>query len=284
MTEMLQHAAAADSVLSAQEENIGAWIQHHVSNSNEWHAFPGVHFHLPHFAPINIFGTSIDLSITNHVLMLWFAGLFLILLFKFSFKSGKKVQSGLGMFLEMIVLFVRDEIAVSNMGEEQGQKFTPLLTSFFMFIWIANLMGLIPLFSTPTGNVNVTAGLALITLFATQIYGIKKSGLIGYYKNLVPHGVPLMLWPLMFIIEITGLIAKHVALTIRLFANMVAGHIVLFALLGLIIIFKTVLVSPVAIGFAVFSYFLELLVATIQAYIFTMLSSLFIAMSINPEH
>ncbi len=283
MTEMLQHEAVADT-LEGQEENIGAWIQHHVSNSHEWHMFPGVHFHLPHFEPIHLFGTSIDLSITNHVLMLWFVGAILILLFKLSFKSGKKVQSGFGMFLEMIVLFIRDEVAIANMGKEQGEKFTPLLTSFFMFVWIANMLGLVPMFSTPTGDINVTAGLALITLFATQIYGIKTSGPIGYYKNLVPHGVPGLLWPLMFIIEITGLLAKHIALTIRLFANMVAGHIVLFALLGLIIIFKTVLVAPVPIAFAIFSYFLELLVAVIQAYIFTMLSSLFIAMSLNPEH
>jgi len=96
--------------------------------------------------------------------------------------------------------------------------------------------------------------------------------------------VPIYLWPLMFVIEIMGLIAKHVALTIRLFANMTAGHIVLFAFLGLIIIFKSVLVSPVSIGFGIFVYFLELLVAFIQAYIFTVLSSLFIGMAVHPEH
>jgi F-type H+-transporting ATPase subunit a len=100
----------------------------------------------------------------------------------------------------------------------------------------------------------------------------------------VPHGVPIFLWPLMFVIEIMGLIAKHVALTIRLFANMTAGHIVLFALLGLIIIFKTALMSLVSIPFGVFVYFLEILVAFIQAYIFTILSALFIGMSVNPEH
>jgi F-type H+-transporting ATPase subunit a len=145
-------------------------------------------------------------------------------------------------------------------------------------------MGLIPAFSTATGNVNVTAALALITFFSTQYFGIKENGLWGYYKGLVPHGVPWWLWPLMLIIEIMGLLAKHVALTIRLFANMIAGHIVLFAFLGLIIMFKHYALTAVSIPFGIFVYFLEILVALIQAYIFTILSALFIGMSVNPEH
>jgi F-type H+-transporting ATPase subunit a len=100
----------------------------------------------------------------------------------------------------------------------------------------------------------------------------------------VPHGVPVYLWPLMFVVEVVGLIAKHVALMIRLFANMTAGHIVLFALIGLVVVFKTYFASPISIGFGLFVFFLELLVATIQAYIFTLLSALFIGMSVNPDH
>ncbi len=186
--------------------------------------------------------------------------------------------------LEMLIIFIRDEVAIANMGEKEGRRFTPFLVSAFFFVLISNLMGLIPMFSTSTANINVTAGLALTTFGATQYFGVKEQGLIGYYKNLVPHGVPLLLWPLMFVIELMGLIAKHVALTIRLFANMNAGHIVLFAFLGLTILFKSFYVSPVAVGFGIFVYFLELLVAVIQAYIFTVLSSLFIGMSVNPEH
>ncbi len=275
--------AVADSV-AEHGENIGAWIQHHLMNGPEWAILPSVHIHLPHFPPIHFLGMTIDLSIGNHVVMLWIAGLITVLLFKFAYKRDGDVPKGFGALLEMLVLFIRDEVAIANMGEKEGPRFTPLLTTMFFFILISNLMGLVPLFSTSTGNVNVTAAMALVTFFATQVYGVREQGLIGYYKNLVPHGVPLYLWPLMFVIEIMGLIAKHVALTIRLFANMVAGHIVLFAFLGLIILFKSYWVSPVSVGFGVFVYFLELLVAFIQAYIFTVLSALFIGMSVNPEH
>ncbi|MEJ2054378.1 MAG: F0F1 ATP synthase subunit A [Calditrichaceae bacterium] len=277
--------ATADS-LAEHQENIGAWISHHIENSNAWHIFPGVEIHLPHFPTIHFLGMSIDLSITNHTVMLFIAGLILISLFMFLYKLKDKVPSGFGNILELLVLFVRDEIAIGNMGEKEGKRFTPLLVTFFLFILISNLMGLVPAFSTPTGNINVTAALAIITLLSTQYFGIRENGFLGFYKSLVPHGVPWWLWPLMFIIEIMGIIAKHVALTIRLFANMLAGHFVLFAFLGLIIIFKSLwfVVSPFSIAFAIFVYFLEILVAFIQAYIFTLLSALFIGMSVNPSH
>ncbi len=275
-------ATAADSV-AQKGENLSEWIQHHIQNSHEWH-LPGLKIELPHFHPFHLFGIEINLSITNHAVMLWIAGLIVVLLFTVAYKRKGLLPLGIGALIEWIVLFIRDEIAIANMGEEHGKKFTPLLVAFFFFILVANMMGLIPIFSTSTGNISVTAALAMITLFSTQYFGIKEHGLIGYYKSLVPHGVPLLLWPLMFVVEIMGIIAKHVALTIRLFANMIAGHIVLFAFLGLIILFKTFLVSPVSVGFGVFVYFLELLVAVIQAYIFTMLSALFIGMSVNPEH
>lgn len=277
-------AAVADTTLAEKSEGIGEWIQHHLRNSPEWHLPFGIHLHLPHFGSFEFLGMHINLSITNHVVMLWIAGLITILMFWLSFRKKQAVPKGFGALLEMLVIFIRDEVAIANMGEKEGRRFTPLLVSFFVFILTANLMGLIPLFSTSTSNINVTAALALVTFFSTQIFGIMESGLLGYYKNLVPHGVPIFLWPLMFVIEIMGLLAKHVALTIRLFANMNAGHIVLFAFLGLIIIFKSFFVSPVSIGFGVFVYFLELLVAFIQAYIFTVLSALFIGMSVNPEH
>lgn len=161
---------------------------------------------------------------------------------------------------------------------------TPLLATMFFFILTCNLMGLIPLFGTATGNISVTASLAIITFLTTQTMGMVKNGVLGYWKSLVPHGIP---FPLLFIIvpiEIFGLFTKPFALAMRLFANMIAGHTVIFALLGLIIALGTVLVSPFSIGFAVFINLLELLVAFIQAYIFTMLSSLFIGMAMNPEH
>jgi F-type H+-transporting ATPase subunit a len=145
-------------------------------------------------------------------------------------------------------------------------------------------MGLIPLFSTPTANINITAALAVITFLATQFAGIVKFGILGYFKNLVPHGIPFLLNFIIIPIEIIGLFTKPFALAMRLFANMLAGHTVIFAILGLIIALGSIFVSPFAIGFAVFINLLEVLVAFIQAYIFTMLSSLFIGMALNPQH
>lgn len=272
-----------NSTEEGQEENVGEFIIHHVQNSNEWNVF-GYHLHLPHFEPINIFGVTIDLSITNHVVMLWIASIFLILLFGFSFRARKLVPTGIAALLEMLVLFLRDEIAIANLGAKDGKKFTPLIATFFFFILTCNLMGLMPLFTTPSGNVNVTGALALITFFTGQVFGIKQNGLLGYIKSLVPTGVPIWLIPIMFIIEIMGLLAKHFALIMRLFANMIAGHIVIFAFLSLIIIFKSFWAAPFSIGFAIFVNFLEILVAFIQAYVFTILSTLFIGMAIHPEH
>ena len=113
---------------------------------------------------------------------------------------------------------------------------------------------------------------------------MKKAGVIGYFKGMIPHGIPSWVLPIMFIVEILGIFTKPFALAVRLFANMTAGHVVIFSLIGLIFILKTLWVSPVSVGFALFIYLLEILVAFIQAYIFTILSSLFIGMAVHQEH
>jgi F-type H+-transporting ATPase subunit a len=267
----------------AQKEDIGEYIIHHVSNSNEWNIF-GWHLHLPQFEPVNFLGMTIDLSITQHVVMLWVASIFLLLAFGISFRKRKLVPTGFAALLEMLVLFIRDDVAIANMGEKDGRKFAPLLCTFFFFVLTCNMMGLIPLFTTPTGNINVTASLAVITFITGQFFGIKQNGLFTHVKSLVPSGIPVFLLPLMFVIELIGLLAKHFALIVRLFANMIAGHIVLFAFIGLIMIFKSYWVSPLSIGFGVFINLLEILVSFIQAYVFTLLSALFIGMAVHPDH
>ncbi len=267
----------------AQEGNVGEFIIHHVQNSNELNLF-GYHLHLPQFDPISVLGVPINLSITNHTVMLWIASIFLILLFGLSFRKRPLIPRGFAAILEMLIIFVRDEIAISNLGEKNGKRFTPLIASFFFFVLTCNLMGLIPLFTTPTGNINVTAAMALVTLVTGQFFGIKDNGLWHHIKALIPSGVPVWLIPLMFVIELMGLLAKHFALIVRLFANMIAGHVVLFSFLSLIMIFKTLFVAPLSVGFAVFVDLLEILVAFIQAYVFTILSTLFIGMSVHPEH
>jgi len=266
-----------------QGVDVGEYIIHHVQNHNEWNVF-GTTIHLPQFDPITVMGLKIDLSITNHVVMLWIASLILLLTFSLLFRRHSLVPKGFAALLEMLVVFIRDEIAIANLGEKHGKKFAPLIITFFFFILTCNLLGMVPLFTTPTGNINVTAALAIITFVTGQVFGIRYNGLIKHVKSLVPSGVPLYLLPLMFVIEIMGLLAKHFALIVRLFANMIAGHIVFFAFLGLIFIFKSVLIAPLSVGFALFVDLLEILVAFIQAYVFTILSSLFIGMSIHPGH
>jgi len=277
----LTETGSAD--VHGQNEDIGSYIIHHVQNSGEWNVF-GLKIHLPQFEPFQIFGLNIDMSITNHVVMIWIAAIFLVLLFGLSFSKRRMVPRGFPAILEMLVLFIRDEIAIANLGEKDGRKFTPLLATFFFFILTCNLMGLIPLFTTPTGNINVTASLAIVTFLSGQIMGVANNGLIKHIKALVPSGVPVPLLPLMFVIEIMGLLAKHFALIVRLFANMIAGHIVFFAFLGLIMIFKSFWISPLSVGFGVFVDLLEILVSFIQAYVFTILSALFIGMSVHPDH
>jgi F-type H+-transporting ATPase subunit a len=275
--------ASPDTTKTGNEENVGAYIIHHVQNSHEWNLF-GYHLNLPQFKPLSLFGMSIDLSITNHVVMMWIAALILIILFKFSFKKDRLVATGFGALLESLVLFVRNDIVIASLGEQQGRRFMPLIGTFFLFILTCNLMGLIPVFNTATSNINVTAALAIITLLAGQIFGMRQNGIFGHFKSLIPGGVPIWLIPLMFVIELMGLLAKHFALIIRLFANMIAGHIVLFSFLSLIIIFKNLLLAPVWIGLAIFADLLHILVAFIQAYVFTILSTLFIGMAVHPEH
>jgi F-type H+-transporting ATPase subunit a len=156
--------------------------------------------------------------------------------------------------------------------------------SMFFFILFCNLLGMVPFGATATGNIAVTATLALTTLAMINISGIRHHGVGPYVKSLIPHGLPVWLVPLMFPIEVLGLLTKSFALCIRLFANMIAGHIVILAFMGLIFLFGSLLVAPVSVAAAVGMSMLELFVAFLQAYIFTLLSAIFIGGAVHPQH
>lgn len=256
------------------------WIMHHILDSKELDLTPFGVIHLP---TIHLFG--LDISITKHVVFMWIAALILIVAFIKVSNSYKKslIPRGLTNLVEVLIIFVRDEIAKPTIGSGYD-KFLPYLLTIFFFILTCNFLGLLPYAATSTSNIAVTATLAGISFLVIQIGGIMKNGLIGYFKGLIPHGIPWWLTPIMFVVELLGLFTKPFALAIRLFANMTAGHIVILALLGLIFILRTYFVVPVSISFALFIYLLEVLVALIQAYIFTMLSSLFIGMAYHQEH
>jgi ATP synthase subunit 6 len=186
-------------------------------------------------------------------------------------------------------LWVRDDLVEPAMGRELGRKFLPLLMFLFFFIAVQNLMGLAPMSVTPTASIYVTCALALITFGLMVFGGMIAQGPVAFFKHLVPD-VPIFIWPLMFLIEVAGLIIKPVALMIRLFANLTGGHLVVLSFLALVFLFAGTFgtfgtaLAPVWIGFAVFIMIIEAFVALVQAYIFTMLSALFIGGSIHPEH
>ncbi len=269
---------ASEGQAAAEHGAGNDYIMEHLLDGPDIHA-PFGHIHLPH---LELFG--IDVSITRHVVMMWIATLFLVVAFFVTTRGRGLVPRGFGNMLEAIVLFIRDEIAKPNIGDQEYRKFMPFLLTIFFFILTCNLLGLIPYGATPTGNVSVTAGLAICAFLTIQIGGIIHNGFFGYFKGLVPHGLPLPITVLMVPIEIIGLLTKPFALCIRLFANMTAGHVIILALLGLIFLFKAYAVALVAVPFSLAIYLLEIFVALVQAYIFTMLSAVFIGMAVHQEH
>lgn len=271
----------ADSVAARSNSDASSdWIMHHVMDGNYLDFSPFGKIYLPH---IELFG--IDISITRHVVIMWLGAVLLGLVFFNVANSYKKslVPKGSANFWEVFIIFVRDEIAKPTIGKGY-EGFLPYLLTAFFFILFGNFLGLIPFSATFTSNIAVTSVLAIFSFMVIQIGGIKNNGVFGYFKGLIPHGVPIFLLPIMIIVEILGLFTKPFALAIRLFANLTAGHIVIYALISLIFVMQSYLISPVSIGMALFIYSLEILVALLQAYIFTMLSSLFIGMAVHQDH
>ncbi|MEX1024936.1 MAG: F0F1 ATP synthase subunit A [Planctomycetota bacterium] len=188
------------------------------------------------------------------------------------------------------VMWIREEMVVSVMGRKLGDRYLPYFLSIFFFIFFMNLLGLVPGAATATASIYVTAALALTTLLAMIGCGMYAQGPVAFWKNLVPH-VPAPLWPLMFIVEVVGLIVKPFALMIRLFANLSGGHMVVLSFMGLMFFFAQRYgaaggwgTSPLSVGFAVFIMIIEGFVAMLQAYIFTQLSILFVHTAVHPEH
>ncbi|GAB4249921.1 MAG: F0F1 ATP synthase subunit A [Vicingaceae bacterium] len=227
----------------------------------------------------------LDFSITKNTLTLFIVVIIMLLVFVSTAKKYKSslVPKGIAKFMEPLILFIKDDIAIANIGEKKYEKFLPYLLTVFFFIWFSNLLGLIPVFpggANLTGNIAVTAVLALITMIITNINGSKHYWGHIFAMPGVPKFVLLILTP----VEILGIFTKPFALAIRLFANITAGHIVVLSLVSIVFIFKTYFVSPVSIVMTLFISCLELLVAFIQAYVFTLLSALFIGMAVDDGH
>jgi len=198
-------------------------------------------------------------------------------------KSEKNVPKGIAKFLEPIVVFIRDEVAIPNIGEKKYIKYMPFLLTLFFFIWINNIFGLIPFFpfsANLSGNIAFTLSLAVITFIIT-LFSSKKN----YWKHMLwMPGVPVYMKLFLAPIELIGMFIKPIALMIRLFANITAGHVIVLSLISLIFIMGTVWVSPASVLFSVFITVIEVLVVAIQAYIFTMLSALYFGQALEEEH
>jgi F-type H+-transporting ATPase subunit a len=224
----------------------------------------------------------LDLSITKNVAAMLLTVVLMLLFFFSLAKHHKKhahAPKGLNNALEALVLFVRDDIAKPQIGDKKYKKFMPFLLTVFFFIWITNLLGLLPGAANVTGNISVTVSLGLFTLVLIIVNGNSD-----FWKHtLWMPGIPTFVKPILAVVEVLGLIIKPVALMIRLFANITAGHIIILSLLGLIFILESAGVAGVSVPFALFITVLELLVAFLQAFIFTMLSALFIGMAVQ-EH
>lgn len=279
--------------ISYSAEDLQTFIEHHVTDSKEWHLLPFEwgHFHFPEFKNIytlpewlpGFIEKEVDLSPTLHFAMFLLASFIMIFLFVFVYRKQSKVApKGMTNLLEIFVIFVRDEISKAYLGEKDGRRFAPVFLNFFFLILILNYIGLIPGMSTATANIAVTAGLASVTLFIMIVGGFIYHGPINFIKLFIPSGIPAFVIPIIFPIELLGLIVKPFALTMRLFANMLAGHMVILSLLGLIITFGWFGLPSILL--ALFIYILEILVAFIQAYVFTMLSAMFVGSMLHPSH
>jgi F-type H+-transporting ATPase subunit a len=264
------------------EEKAGDVIMHHILDNNVFAFEPFGSVTLP-----KIVVGGFDISITKHVVMLWLVSALLLTVFsvvggQYKNLTPRNAPKGLANAMEALVEFIRFDVAKSNIGHGY-EKHLPYLLTVFFFILFCNLLGLVPYGATATGNVNVTLTLSIFTFFVTQIAAFKAHGVKGYLQHLTA-GTHWSLWIIMVPIEIIGQFTKPFALTIRLFANMTAGHIIILSLIFISFILKSYIVAvAVSVPFAIFIDLLELFVAFLQAFVFTMLSALFIGLATAHE-
>jgi len=248
---------------------------------------------LPRWAPINVGGMSIDMSPTKHVVWMIISALVCLAVILTATASHARHSHAIGRpkgfaaGIESMVLYIRQEVAIPNLGHH-GEKYAPFILTLFFFIMFANLLGLIPYGSTATGNISVTATLAIITFIVVEIAGMRALGAgylntVFYWNKDLPLYMRIPLFIIMTPIEIIGKFTKPFALTIRLFANMTAGHIVVLALIGLIFLFHNPF-SAAPFFMAVLIMVLELFVALLQAFIFSLLAAVFIGQIRESAH
>jgi F-type H+-transporting ATPase subunit a len=274
--------------------DITEYILHHLADSPEWELPFGKVVHLPQFEPIHIGFITLDFSITKHVLFMMIAAVLVAIVLILAARDAKREHAagavrgpkGAANVVEAFILYLRDEVALKNIGHG-GERYVPYIVGVFFFILFCNLLGLLPYGASPTGNLAMTAVLAVITFITVEVAGMRALGVKGYLKTIfyAPEGMSLGMRLPMYVImtpvEFLGKLTKPFALAIRLYANMTAGHAVVLALTGLLVLASmasALFVAPAPVIMAVAIMILEIFVAFLQAYIFAMLSAVFIGL------
>ncbi len=234
-------------------------IGHHMLDPVMWHGF----------------------FLTKQMLVMSIATLLVAMVLITAARGRSMIPRGLSNLIEPVLTFLRDEVVYSAMSKKNGERLLPFFWTLFFFVLVNNLAGLVPWSATPTGNISTTAALSLMALIVIIILGMIRHGVVGYVASIVPAGVPKPLWPFLLLIEIIGLLSKHFALAVRLLANMIAGHLVIFAFLGMTFAFKSYVVGGVISGVIVALSLLEIFIAFLQAYIFTFLTAMFLGQAVE---
>jgi F-type H+-transporting ATPase subunit a len=290
----LLQGGGAPAAGGGETPDLQGMLLHHVLDGNtlEFELLGrGFVITLPQWEPVRIGALTLDLSPTKHVVFVWLAALLCLAVFIPIGRAmvGGKAPKGLANAMEAMVLYIRDEVVRRNIGHG-ADAYTPYILSLFFFILFMNVLGLVPFGSTATGNFMVTGALALITFIVVEISGMKALGFKGYMRTIfyAPPGLPPVGTALLMVIltpvEFLGKLTKPFALTIRLFANMLAGHVLVLSLLGMIFMFASAgaaiagIVSVASVGMVLGVMVLEVFVALLQAYIFAMLTSVFIGL------
>ena len=295
-------AVGSAGVVPARAQEQGASnqidIPHHIANSHEVETPFGV-WHLPRWEPIHLGGLSIDMSPTKHLVYMLLAAALVALVFIPSARIIQAAQArgrpskGFAGAMEATALYIRQEVILPNVGHH-GEGYVPYLLTLFFFILAMNLLGLLPWGATATGNIAVTAALAVVAFLVIEVTGMRALGPVGYAKTIfyLPSGLPggiggsilkVVLLAVMTPIELIGKLAKPFALAVRLFANMTSGHVLVLALIGLTFLFQSWAVGFGASILATGVMLLEVFVAFLQAFVFTLLTSVFIGL-MRAEH
>lgn len=282
---------------AASAPDLGGIITEELSNSSTWETPFGT-VRLPRFDPIHVGAVDVDLSITRHVLFIFFAAVLVLVVLLYAAsrlrRGGTGAPRGVPAVVEAVMLFIRDEIVARNIGPD-GRRYLPFIATLFWFILFANLLGLVPWGTTPTSSLSVTAALALLSFVVIEGAGMRALGFRGYLGTIfyAPPGMNRVGRTLMLLImtpvEFLGKLAKPFALAVRLFANMTAGHLVVLSLIGLLLLARplglaSLAVIPGPIVMAVAILLLEVFVAFLQAYIFAVLTAVFIGLITSAHH